>query len=328
MERKEDIMTAARSFMQSRIVLTAAELDLFTIIHDSPIDAGTIAEKSGLDRRSLERVLDCLAALGFLMKGGGAYSLTEKSERCSSKHPASVLPMLLHMNDLWPAWSELTEFVKKGQGSHPGPDRPTEGIEDRRAFIGAMHVVGRTLSEEIAGYLDLTGYRKMLDIGGGSGTYTIAFLKRNPQMEAILFDLEEVIPMAKERLASDGLLDRVELAAGDFYSDDLPAGCDLALLSAIIHQNSRKQNRELYRKAFLALEPGGMLLIRDHIMDEERTWPPEGTLFSINMLVVTSGGDTYTFDEVAKDLKEAGFIEVRLMKSGENMDCIVGAIKG
>jgi SAM-dependent methyltransferase/predicted transcriptional regulator len=328
MERNEDIMAAARGFMRSRIILTAAELDLFTIIEDSSTSAEKIARRLSLDRRALERVLDCLVTFGLLRKEEGTYSLTGESAPYSSKHPASVLPMLLHMSHLWPSWSDLTEIVKKGPDPRQKPAGPMESMESRRAFIGAMHVVGRTLSEEIAASLELSGCRKMLDIGGGSGTYTIAFLKRNPQLKAVLFDLQDVIPMARERLSSEGMLDRVELIAGDFYADDLPTGCDLALLSAIIHQNSRQENRELYRRACLALEPGGMLLIRDHIMNEQRTWPPEGALFAINMLVRTGGGDTYSFHEVAQDLIEAGFIDAKLIRSGERMDCIVGAVKG
>ncbi|MFZ0928767.1 MAG: methyltransferase [Syntrophobacteraceae bacterium] len=326
MEDKEDIMAVARAFMRSRIILTAAELDLFTSVQDSATTAENMAERSGLDRRALERVLDCLVTFGLLNKDGGVYSLTGEGALYSSKHPASGLPMLLHMSRLWVSWSDLTEVVQRGPGSEQKPPRQMD-LDSRRAFIGAMHVIGRVLSEEIAGSLDLRGYRKLLDIGGGSGTYTIAFLRHNPQLKAILFDLKDVIPIASERLSSEGLLDRVELIAGDFYSDDLPGGCDLALLSAIIHQNSRQQNLELYRKAYRSLDPGGMLLIRDHIMDEQRTRPPEGAMFAINMLVNTHGGDTYTFREVEQGLKEAGFKDARLLRAGERMDCIVGAVK-
>ncbi len=326
MERKEDIMAVARAFMRSRIILTAAELDLFTIIQDSFTSAEKIAQRYGFDLRALERVLDCLVTFGLLRKDQGVYSLTGEGASYSSKHPASELPMLLHMRRLWVSWSDLTEIVKKDPGSDKKPPRPMD-IDSRRAFIGAMHVIGRFLSEDIAGSLDLRGYRKLLDIGGGSGTYTIAFLRHNPQLKAVLFDLKDVIPIASERLSSEGLLDRVELITGDFYCDDLPGGCDLALLSAIIHQNSRQQNLELYRKAYRSLDPGGMLLIRDHIMDEQRTRPQEGALFAINMLVNTQGGDTYTFDEVERGLKEAGFTDARLLRSGDRMDCIVGAVK-
>ena len=146
-------------------------------------------------------------------------------------------------------------------------------------------------------------------------------------MKAVLFDLPNVIPMAEVRLGTEDLQDRVELVSGDFYKDELPQGCDLTLLSAIIHQNSPKENVELYRRIYRALEPGGVVLIRDHIMDESRTSPPGGALFALNMLVNTSGGDTYTFSEIKVTLEEAGFMEVRLLRVGERMDCLVEARK-
>jgi SAM-dependent methyltransferase/predicted transcriptional regulator len=326
MEARLDIMAVASAFMRSRIILTAAELDLFTIIQDSPVSAEKIAETHGLDRRALARVMDCLVTFGMLNKDAGAYSLTEEGAIFSSKHPESALPMLLHMDRLWENWSYLTDIVENGAGAERKPSRPMD-TDSRRAFIGAMHVIGRGLSENIAGDIDLSGYRKLLDIGGGSGTYTIALLKRNPEMKAVLFDLKDVIEMARERLSSEGFLDRTELAAGDFYVDELPGGCDLALLSAIIHQNSREQNVELFSKAYRALEPGGMLLVRDHIMNEQRIWPPEGAMFAINMLVNTPGGDTYTFFEVEQDMRRAGFKHVKLLRSGEKMDSVVGALK-
>ncbi len=188
--------------------------------------------------------------------------------------------------------------------------------DNRRAFIGAMHVVGRGLSVEIAEAYDLSRFKRLLDIGGASGTYTMAFLRKNPRLTAVIFDLEDVIPMSVERLSAEGFLDRVEPVAGDFYRDELPKGCDLALLSAIIHQNSREENLELYRKVFRALDPGGRLLIRDHIMDESRTSPPGGAAFAVNMLVNTSGGDTYTFREVKESLEQAGFTDVTLVRRG------------
>jgi len=139
--------------------------------------------------------------------------------------------------------------------------------------------------------------------------------------------LEDVIPFAEERLKTEGLQERVDLEGGDYYIDALPEGCDLALLSAIIHQNSPEQNLDLFRKIYQVLSSGGVLLVRDHIMDESRTYPPAGALFALNMLVNTQGGDTYTFSEVKKTLEEAGFMHVKLQRKGENMDCLVEARK-
>ncbi len=320
------LLENVRGFMKSRIVLTGAELDLFTRIHRGSDTAEAIAQENRLDTRAVTRLLDALAVYGLLTKENGGYQLTPEGMFLSSDHPESTLPMVLHMNELWDTWSHLTDTVVQGKNPARIP-RSQKGNKALSAFIGAMNVVGRGLSKEIAAALDLSSYRKLLDIGGASGTYTIAFLEKNPEMRSVIFDLKQVLPMAEAPLAEAGILDRVELTGGDFYVDELPKGCDLALLSAIIHQNSPEQNRDLYRKIHRAILPGGMLMIRDHIMDESRTWPPAGAIFALNMLVGTDGGDTYTFREVQEGLESAGFTGIRQIRQGEKMDCIVTARK-
>jgi len=114
---------------------------------------------------------------------------------------------------------------------------------------------------------------------------------------------------------------------GNFYTDALPAGADLAWVSAIVHQNSRQQNRALFGKVFAALVPGGRILIRDFVMDDTRTEPAAGAFFAVNMLVGTPGGGTFTFGELRDDLAAAGFVEVTLLRRGDGMDSIVGATK-
>jgi hypothetical protein len=152
-------------------------------------------------------------------------------------------------------------------------------------------------------------------------------LERNDKLRAVLFDLPDVVEMARKHFEAEGLSDRVQVVGGNFYEDELPKGCDLALLSSIIHQNSVEQNVELYRKIHRALTVGGAVLIRDHVMDEERIHPPGATLFALNMLVATDGGDTYTYAEVEQQLLEAGFRDVRLVREGERMDCLIEAVK-
>jgi methylase of polypeptide subunit release factors len=166
-----------------------------------------------------------------------------------------------------------------------------------------------------------------LDVGGGSGAYTIAFLQKNPHLRGVLFDFPAVIALAADNITQAGLADRVTFVPGDFYADELPSGCDLAWLSAIIHQNSLQQNAALCAKIHRALAPGGLLMIRDHIMDESRTQPPDGAMFALNMLVNTPAGDTYTFAEVEAALRQAGFVEIRSLRSGSQMDCLVEARK-
>jgi SAM-dependent methyltransferase/predicted transcriptional regulator len=315
-----------QGFMKIRTVLTAAELDLFTQLHTSASSAKALSYKNDLDLRATTRLLDSLVTIGLLEKQEDAYSVTEEGARLSSEHPETELPMILHLNGLWDTWSNLTETIRRGE-NQKRDDAIHRDKDRQKAFIGAMHVIGRSLAEEIADAWDLDPYSKLLDIGGGSGTYTIAFLKKNPNMTAILFDLEDVLPLAEERLRHEGYLDRVTLQIGDLNADQFPKECDLALLSAIIHMNSPEQNFNLYKRVHQALKSGGVLLIRDHIMDESRTHPPAGTFFALNMLVNTQGGDTYTFREVEKLLEDCGFVDIKLSRKGEKMDCLVEARK-
>lgn len=324
--KQDAIMADARAFMKSRIILTAAELDLFTQLAVKPRKAKDLADDLRLNERALIRLLDSLAAFGLLSKKDGQYSVSGQGAYYSSHHPETVLPMVRHLNFLWENWSDLTETAQKGENRDRKPGIQMDE-ENWKSFIGAMHVVGRHLSEQIADDYDASRFHRLLDVGGGSGTYTIAFLKKNPGMNAVIFDLERVIPLARERLHAEGYLTRVELVSGDFYNDKLPAGCDLALLSAIIHQNSPDENVNLYRKIWEALEPGGVILIRDYMMDETRTSPPPGALFAVNMLVATQGGNTYTYAETKEALEQAGFGNVRLARQGQGMDSLVDATK-
>jgi len=320
------LMENVRAFMKSRIILTGAELDLFTQINRGLDTAKALAEKQRLDIRALSRLLDAYVVYGLLTKENGRYQLTTDGMFLSSDHPETPLPMVLHMNELWNTWSRLTDTVKLGNN----PERVPASQKSKKAlnaFIGAMHVVGKKLSTEITEKLDLSSFHKLLDVGGASGTYTIAFLEKNPKMRAVIFDLKQVIPIAEACLRQAGISDRVELVGSDFYTDELPEGCDLALLSAIIHQNSPVQNENLFRKIHKSILPGGTLIIRDHIMDEDRTRPQAGAIFALNMLVGTEGGGTYTFREVKKSLEAVGFTDVRQIKGGEKMDCIVTARK-
>ncbi len=321
------ILKLARQFMESRILLSAAEMNLFTLLDGRPSTAEDLAGRLAADLRGLTILLDALTAMGLLSKQEGIYRcapdaapfLTDRSSR-------SVLPMILHAAHLWERWSSFTPIVK-GKGASEAAASSARTADEIRAFIGAMHVVGTALAEKIAAAIQPGSARNLLDVGGASGTYTIAFLQAAPEMEATLFDRPAVIQIARERLAEAGMLDRVRLEAGDFYEEELPGGHDLALLSAIIHQNSTGQNVALFRKVLRALLPGGRMIIRDHVMEPGRTAPRDGAVFAVNMLVNTAGGSTYTFEEIKDGLEEAGFSRVRLIQPGEHMDALIEAFK-
>jgi predicted O-methyltransferase YrrM len=320
------LMKSARGFMESRILLSAAELDLFTLIENKPMRAEEIADVKQLDLRGATILLDALASLGFLIKEKETYrSEPSVGAMLSSDNPDSVLPMVLHMATLWRTWSHLSDIVC-GKMT-PGVEKKSV-LEEKnyRAFIGAMHAVGSRSAPEVVAAVRPGDSKKLLDVGGGSGTYTLAFLQACPDMRATLFDLPKVIELARERVEQSNMTQRVELIAGDFYRDPLPDGHDMALLSAIIHQNSLEQNQRLFHSVHRALTPGGRIIVRDHVMSEDRTRPTEGAVFAVNMLAGTPGGRTYTFEEIKTGLENAGFISVNQLQS-KGMFSLVEGVK-
>ena len=312
---EDSILELARGFMASRVLLSGAELDLFTLLAKEPLTAGEVADATSAELRGVVILLDALSALGFLVKKDGSYHAEAPvASLLSATAPDSILPMVLHMGTVWHNWSQITDIVL-GK-TVPGLEKKGAlAQENRKAFIGAMHVVASKAAPKIVAAINPGQARRLLDVGGGSGTYTLAMLSAVPEMRATLFDLAPVIEMARDRVQAADMLDRVELVAGDFYKDELPPGHDLALLSAIIHQNSYEQNEVLYGKIYRALVPGGRIVVRDHVMSEDHTRPLEGALFAVNMLAGTQGGTTYTFDEIKEGLTAVGFTRVNLTQS-------------
>jgi predicted O-methyltransferase YrrM len=323
----QDVLDLARGFMDSRVFLSAAELDLFTILTPAPLPLREVESRTGAEGRGLTILLDALSAMGLLDKRGEVYQCSPSVSRfLSADAPDSVLPMVLHMAGLWRRWSSLTSIVRGTQVSDQGT-ASLRNVDELRAFIGAMDVIAKPLAPRIVADVRPGSSRHLLDVGGASGTYTIAFLQAAPEMRATLFDKPEVVEIARQRLTKAGVLDRVTLVPGDFYRDQFPPSHDLAFLSAIIHQNSPEQNVSLFRNVFRSLERGGRVVIRDHVMEPDRTRPKEGALFAVNMLVSTAGGRTYTYEEIRACLEQAGFVKVRLLQKGEHMDALVEAFK-
>lgn len=323
----EEIVKLSQNFMESRIMLSGAELNLFTILNPAPLSAQEVASRIGADLRALTILLDALSAMGLLVKQRRTYQCANSvSALLSEDAPNSVLPMVLHAAHLWQRWSGLTDAVR---GTIVPKDAPksSQSAEDLRAFIGAMDVIATPRAGEIVAAVDPGASKNLLDVGGASGTYTIAFLQAVPEMKATLFDKPEVVEMARERLSKAGVLNRVTLVPGDFYHDEFPHGHDLAFVSAIIHQNSPDQNLDLFGKVFRSLKQGGRIIIRDHVMEPDRTRPKDGAIFAVNMLLGTLGGSTYTYEEIKTGLSQAGFIGIRLLKRGEHMDALVEALK-
>jgi SAM-dependent methyltransferase len=320
-------MKISESFMEACVLGAAAELDLFSLLTAEPSTASGVAERIGGDRRCTEVLLDAAAALCLLDKSGGVYSVPEPLQPLlTDGGEETALPMILHRMNILRGWAQLAWTAKRGGPcSRPSSVRGPEA--DRAAFVAAMHSASGPIADAVVSRWGPPRFRHLLDVGGASGTWTLALLRAMPGARATLFDLADAVEQARQRIAASDMRARVALVAGDFYQEELPGGADLVWLSAIVHQHSRRENRELFAKAFRALERGGRIAIRDAVMEADHTAPLFGALFAINMIVNTERGGTFSFEELAEDLLAAGFDNPQLAVQASDMSSIVVAVK-
>ena len=318
----EDIGYLTRAFQQCRVFLTAFELDIFTVLGDSAKTSEEIAREIKADARATDRLLNALCATEAITKSKGKFRNSKTASEFLVKGKPEYQAGIMHSVHLWDSWTKLTDSVKTGGLEKKSPVEKMES-DWFEPFIAAMH--NRALDEApaLVHQIDLTGVKKVLDVGGGSGAYSMAFASAKRDILSTVFDLPTVIPLTKRYLEEDGLAARVDTVIGDYNTDELPSGYDLVFLSAIIHSNSPEQNIALFKKIYNSLNSGGRIVISDFIMDDDRTNPAFGAFFALNMLVNTTSGDTYTQSEIKRWIEQAGMTFVE-RKEARNTGLIFG----
>jgi SAM-dependent methyltransferase len=294
-----DLLETIRGFQESRVLLTAVELDLLSAVGAGATGA-EVAAAVGADPRAAGMLLNALAAMGVLVKDGDRFSCTEAARALGRERAG-----LMHMAHLWDSWSTLTACVRTGTSARTGPAGGQ--VED---FIAAMHARARIVSAEALRLVGARGVGRMLDVGGGPATFAIAFAQAEPGLHADVLDLGPVLPIARGHIREAGLEGRVAVREGDLRAGDLGQGYDLVLVSAICHMLDEAENQDLLRRCARALNPGGRVAIREFILDPDRAGPPRAALFALNMLVGTPRGNTYTEAEYRSWLGQAGFREI------------------
>jgi predicted O-methyltransferase YrrM len=298
-----------QSFRTMRVIFTALELGIFSLIEKTSLDSGAVAIQIGSNPRATDRLMNALAAIGLLVKEKNVFRNSKIASRFFVKGKPDYMGGLLHQANLIANWNTLTEAVIRGTSVIKREENiRKEGFQ--KNFIDAMHLRGKQQAEIVAASFDLSKISRILDIGGGSGVFSMAFARVNPMLNIVVFDLPEVVEIAREYIESEGLSTRVKTEAGDFRIVSFGNGYDMIFLSAIIHMNGPEENLQLFRKCRDALNTGGLLVVKDHIMDDSRIMPVEGAFFALNMLVNTEKGDTYTESEIISWSEVTGFSRV------------------
>jgi SAM-dependent methyltransferase len=294
--------------MASRVLLTGIELGVFEALADGPRTSQYVAGRLKTDPRATDRLMNALTVQGLLAKQDGLFSNTETAEECLVPgRPGYAADGLMHTAHLWHTWTHLTEAIRTGTA--PAREEATSASR-ADAFIAAMHHNAVSRAPSVVAALDLAGVRRLLDVGGGSGDYAMAFCRANDSLTATVFDLPEICPITQGYIDRAGLSGRISTFAGDYLRDEFPTGYDVALLCAVIHSNTAAETRSIFAKAYRALNPGGRILVQDWFMDDNRIDPPAGAVFALNMLVGTPFGDTYTESETREWLQGAGFSNI------------------
>jgi ubiquinone/menaquinone biosynthesis C-methylase UbiE len=319
----EHLVDLALAFQKSRVFLTACELGVFTAINKAAKSSHEVASELGTAERHTDRLMNALCGLGLLKKRGRQFRNTSLALKYLVRTSPYYMGSVMHYVNMWDTWSALTPVIRHGRSM------VKKGLNDRgkkwlKPFIATMHERGRRDAASVAKMIDLSGDLKVLDVGGGSGAYAMAFVKAYRGITATVFDLPNVVPLTKKYIREEGLSDKIKVVVGDFNTDALGNGFDAVFLSAIIHMNSPGENRALLRKAACALRSPGQIIIQDFIMDEDRVNPPFGAFFALNMLAVTRSGDTYTESEVRAWLEEAGFEKIARKDTGTGTSLIMG----
>lgn len=321
------ILETSGSYWTTCALHTAVELDLFTRIGDGREDVVGLSRQANADEDAMARLLDTLCASGLLVRDGRWFKNTSASRVYLCADSKDYLGFIIrHHHYLMASWARLPEAIRSGK-----PVRDVvrdKGYREREAFLMGMFNLAMQLAPKLVPAVDLSGRRRLLDLGGGPGTYAIHFCQHYPDLSATVMDLPTTRPFAEETICRMNLQRRIDYFPGDFLTDELPGGYDVVWMSHILHGESADDCQRIVDKAAGCLRPGGLAVIHEFILDDTRDGPLFPALFSLNMLLATNGGRAYTQAELNGMLDRAGLETVqRIDFSGPNESGLLRAVK-
>lgn len=304
------LLEVSGNFWQTCALHAAVKLDLFTAVGDESLGCAEISGKLGADERGVSMLLNALAAMRLLSRSETGYSNTSASRTFLCKDsPGYAGYMIMHHHHLVNAWSQLDQAIKTGE-----PVRPRSSFSDeeaRESFIMGMFNTASITAPAIAKEIDLSGRHHLLDLGGGPGTYAIYFCLNNPQLKATVYDLPTTRTFAEKIINRFKLSDRISFVAGNYLEEEIRRSCDVVWLSHVLHAEGPGDCQRIVKKAVAALEPGGMIIVHDFILYNTMDGPLFSALFSLNMLLATDNGRSYSEEQIINMLVNAGIKDIQ-----------------
>ncbi len=299
------ILKMSGSYWETCTLHAGVKLDIFTLLGKESMTGEELSKKLNSDKRGTIMLLNALSAMDFLKKKDNKYANTPLSAVFLIKDsPKYVGHIIMHHHHLVESWNNLDKAVMSGR---PVRDKVSHfKKEERETFLMGMFNIAMNLAPVVAPLIDLSGRRRLLDLGGGPGTYAIHFCMEYPDLKATVFDLPTTRLVAEKIIGDFGLTKRINFIEGDYTAEDIKGKYDVAWMSHILHGESDKDCRNIIGKTVAALEPGSMILVHDFILKNSMDAPLFPALFSLNMLVGTSSGQSYSEKQIIDMLTEAG----------------------
>ena len=323
-----ELLGTSSAYWRGCTLQAAVRLNVFTGFSDRPLSGKELAARLGSSERATILLLDALAAMGLLIKEGEHYSNNSVAQRFLVESSADYMGhIILHHHHLLDGWAQLERVIKTGKS----PERRTYGQDvERRSFIMGMFNLAMQIAPQLSLQIDLKERKRLLDLGGGPGTYAIHFCKANPGLNAVIFDRPTTESFAQETVSQFDLDDRIAFLPGDFTSDPITGGpYDVAWLSHVLHSNPIDECYRIVKKCVEAMEPGGLILIHDFILDNNKDGPEFPALFSLNMLLAGNGGRSYSQEEIIDMLSSAGVgkLECHPFRAKNDSSIVYGIVK-
>lgn len=321
-----EILEISGSYWKACTLHAGVHLGVFSVIGDRPLTADELSERVKSDARATAMLLNALASMGFLVLDRDRYRNTPSSRKYLVKASPDYLGyMIMHHHHLVDAWARLSTSVVSGRPA----ERTSHGEgQERESFLMGMFNNAMSIAPRLASMIDLSGRRRLLDLGGGPGTYAIHFCLNNPILEGTVYDLSSTRPFAEETIKRYDLAHRIKFVSGDFTTDPIRGTYDVIWMSHILHSMGMDECRSVIRKAVSALETDGLIFIHDFILEDTLDAPMFPAIFSLNMLINTECGQSYSDAQIREMLEEGGTKEiVRLDFVGPNESGILRATK-